>query len=183
MREANISRFGRVSLDTHTKDGKLSAPLGLCPGHPTAEHMKRYAMRMNVLEGAERWFELLHTLITLNGISCWDSQPTQPARLTPWRRGGVRIILEASNVLPLPGMESSSRRCQDKTWELQLYLETRRGDSLFHGTSGGGGCNKNFYKVRSKSWIQHRITKPFLSFLRFFFFFFPERAERIVIKL
>lgn len=182
MREATVSLFGPVSLDTRTKDGKLLAPLGLCPGHPTAEHMKRYAMRMNALEEAEGWFEPLHTLITLNVVSCWDSQPRRPARLTPLRRGGVRIILEASNVLPFPGMESSSRRCQDKTWELQLYLETWRSDSLFHGTSGGGGCNKNFYKVRSKPWTQRRITKPFLSFLRFFFFF-PESAECVVIKL
>lgn len=44
--------------------------------------------------------ESLCTLITLNVVSCWDSQPRQPARLTPLRRGGVRIILEASNVLP-----------------------------------------------------------------------------------
>lgn len=182
MREATVSLFGPVSLDTRTKDGKLLAPLGLCPGHPTAEHMKRYAMRMNALEEAEGWFEPLHTLITLNVVSCWDSQPRRPARLTPLRRGGVRIILEASNVLPFPGMESSSRRCQDKTWELQLYLETWRSDSLFHGTSGGGGCNKNFYRVRSKPWTQRRITKPFLSFLRFFFFF-PESAECVVIKL
>lgn len=182
MREATSSWFGLVSLDTRTKDGKLSAPLGLCPGHPTAEHTKRYATKMNALEGAEGWFEPPHTLITLNGVSCWDSQPTQPARLTPQRRGGVRIILEASNVLPFPGMESSSRRCQDKTWELQLYLETRRSDSLFHGTSGGGGCNKNFYKVRSKPWTQHRITKPFLSFLKFFLLP-PKRAESVVIKL
>jgi len=69
-------------------------------------------MRMNALEEAKGWFEPLRTLITLNAVSRWDSQPRQPARLTPLRRG---IILEASNVLPFPGMESSSRRCQDKT--------------------------------------------------------------------
>lgn len=124
MRGAAVICFGLVSLDTRTKDGKLSVPLGPCTGHPTAEHTKCCAMRTNALQEAKGWFEPLRTLITLNVVSRWDSQPRQPARLTPLRRGGIRTILEASNVLPFPGMESSSRRCQDKTLELQLYLKT-----------------------------------------------------------
>lgn len=44
---------------------------------------------------------------------------------------------------PFLHMESSSLRCQDKTWEQQLSLETSKSDSLFHGTGRGGGhCNK-----------------------------------------
>lgn len=45
---------------------------------------------------------------------------------------------------PFLHMESSSLRCQDKTWEQHLSLETSRSDSLFHGTEKGGGhCNKS----------------------------------------
>lgn len=99
-----ISTTGPLPRSSYSWTHEMLCPENECPGR------------------RQGWFEPLHTLITLNVVSCWDSQPRQPARLTPRRRGGVRIILEASNVLPFPGMESSSRRCQDKTWELQLYL-------------------------------------------------------------
>lgn len=61
-------------------------------------------------------------------------------------RAGPRITLGASDVLPSLHMESSSQRCQDKTWEQHLSSETTMSDSLFHTIRGGGHCNKNFIR-------------------------------------
>lgn len=67
-------------LITHTKDGKLSAPLELCPAQPAAEHMKASFFKTNTLEEGKGWQGPSGTLISRGigpmsspaGLHCWD---------------------------------------------------------------------------------------------------------------
>lgn len=127
----------------HTKDGKSLAPLDLCPAQ-TAVQPTNAPFQTSTVEWAEGGRTLRHIVGRGAGPMSPPSGLHGPDYMCQRlrRRGGPRITLEASNVLPSLHMESSSQRCQDDTWEQHLSSETHE-DSLFHGPAERRGhCNK-----------------------------------------
>lgn len=163
-----VSCFGLAS-DHSYKGRKIAGAAGPVPSRQAAQHTK--ATIYIALGGGKGWHGPSGILISRR-----IDQMSPPAVLhyqnSMYRKllekGRPQNNTESMKCPPFLHMESSSLRCQDKTWEQQLSLETSKSDSLFHGTEREDTAIK-LYKVKSKSWMSWTLKK--LSFFCFVFFF------------
>lgn len=107
-------------LITHTKDGKLLAPLALCPACWTAEPMKATFFFLNS-QHTRRGQRVAYTLRHINQQGIDQMSPptgihypnSMHRRLL--EKGRAQNNTEYIKFPPFLHMESSSLRCQDKT--------------------------------------------------------------------
>lgn len=151
-----LSFVGLASDHSH-KGRKIAGAAGPVPSSPGSGAYESLLFFLiffffitNALEGDKGWHGPSGTLIS-RGIGQmsppaglqWQNYTCQwlPEKGRPQNNtGGIKCP-------PFLHMESSSRGCQDKTWEQHLSSETKQSESLFHGTMRGGGhCNKNFIR-------------------------------------